>query len=83
MHAFESVSTWQQPVPLPASKERTALIATVAEMVAALGPGALRVGVDGLTGAAKTSFGHELAAALRAGGRATQPNWQCKTAQSG
>lgn len=71
MHAFESVSTWQQSVPLPASEERTALIATVADMVAALGPGALRVAVDGLTGAGKTSFGHELAAALRAAGRAT------------
>ena len=71
MHAFESVSTWQQSVPLPASKERTALIASVADIVSALGPGALRVAVDGLTGAGKTSFGHELAAALRAAGRAT------------
>jgi uridine kinase len=71
VHAFESVSTWQQSVPLPASAERTALIATVADKVAALGPGALRVAVDGLTGAGKTSFGHELAAALRALGRAT------------
>jgi uridine kinase len=39
--------------------------------VAALGPGRLRVAVDGLTGAGKTSFGHELAAALRGLGRAT------------
>jgi len=31
----------------------------------------LRVAVDGLTGAGKTSFGHELAAALRALGRPT------------
>ena len=58
-------------MPLPASAERTALIATVADMVAALGPGALRVAVNGLTGAGKTSFGHELAAALRAAARAT------------
>jgi pantothenate kinase-related protein Tda10 len=58
-------------VPLPASEERTALIATVAEMVAAPGPGALRIAVDGLTGSGKTSFGHELAAALCALGRAT------------
>ena len=71
MHAFESVSTWRQSVPLPTSAERTALIVTVADMVAALGPGALRVAVDGLTGAGKTSFGHELAAALRGLGRAT------------
>src|SRR6266705_2144597 len=62
MQAFESVSTWRQPVPAPASAQRTALIATVAGWVAALGPGRLRVGVDGLTGAGKTSFGHELAA---------------------
>jgi uridine kinase len=71
VHAFESVSTWQQSVPRPASAERTALIATVADTVAALGPGALRVAIDGLTGAGKTSFGHELAAALRTAGRAT------------
>jgi uridine kinase len=71
VHAFESVSTWQQSGPLPASEERTALIVTVAEMVAALGSGALRVAVDGLTGAGKTSFGHELAAVLRPLGRAT------------
>ena len=71
MQAFESVSTWQQPVPPPASAERTALIATVASWVAALGTGRLRVAVDGLAGAGKTSFGHELAAALRGLGRAT------------
>jgi uridine kinase len=71
VQAFESVSTWRQPVPLPASAERTALIATVTGWVAALGTGRLRVAVDGLTGAGKTSFGHELAAALRGVGRAT------------
>jgi uridine kinase len=69
--AFESLSTWRQPLPVPASAERTALIATIAGNVAALGSGRLRVAVDGLTGAGKTSFGHELAAALRALGRAT------------
>ena len=31
----------------------------------------MRVAIDGLTGAGKTSFGHELAAALRALGRPT------------
>ena len=71
MQAFESVSTWRQPVPPPASAGRTALIAVVAGRVAELGPGRLRVAVDGLTGAGKTSFGHELAAALRARGRPT------------
>jgi uridine kinase len=43
----------------------------VAARIAALGPGRLRVAVDGFTGAGKTSFGHELAAALRALGRPT------------
>lgn len=71
MQAFESVSTWRQPMPPPASAERTALTALVAGRVAELGPGRLRVAVDGLTGAGKTSFGHELAAALRARGRPT------------
>jgi uridine kinase len=71
MQAFESVSTWQQPVPAPASAERTALIADVAGWVDGLGPGRLRVAIDGLTASGKTSFGHELAAALRERGRAT------------
>ena len=71
MQAFESVSTWRQPTPPPASAERTALITSLAGRVAALDPGRLRVAVDGLTGAGKTSFGHELAAALRGLRRAT------------
>jgi uridine kinase len=69
--AYESVSTWRQPLPRPASAERTAVINLVARWIAALGPGRLRVAVDGLTGAGKTSFGHELAAALRRLGRPT------------
>jgi uridine kinase len=71
VRAFESVSTWRQPVPPPASAARAALIADVAARVADLGPGRLRVAVDGLTCAGKTSFGHELAAALRDLGRPT------------
>ena len=43
----------------------------VAGNVAQLSPGRLRVAVDGMTAAGKTSFGHELAAALRGLGRAT------------
>jgi uridine kinase len=39
--------------------------------VARLGPGRLRVGIDGRTAAGKTSFGHEVAAALRGLGRPT------------
>ena len=69
--AFESVSTWRQPMPVPAGHERTALVAAVAGRVDALGPRRLRVVVDGYTASGKTSFGHELAAALRALGRPT------------
>jgi len=71
VQAFESVSTWRQPAPSPASAARSALIADVAAQVAGLGPGRLRVAIDGLTCAGKTSFGHELATALRKLGRPT------------
>jgi uridine kinase len=71
VQAYESVSTWRQPTPPPASAARTALLAEVASRIAGLSPGRLRVAIDGLTGAGKTSFGHELAAALRGMGRAT------------
>lgn len=71
MQAFESVSTWRQPVPRSASADRKALIGTVAGWIAELSPGRLRVAVDGLTAAGKTSFGHELAGALRDLGRPT------------
>jgi uridine kinase len=71
VQAFESVSTWRQPMPAPASAARAALIGDVAARVAGLAPGRLRVAIDGLTCAGKTSFGHELAAALRDLGRPT------------
>src|SRR5580692_3986029 len=69
--ALESVSTWRQPEPGPASPERTALIAELAARVAGLSRTRLRVAIDGLPGAGKTSFGHELASAVRARGRST------------
>jgi uridine kinase len=69
--AFESVSTWRQPEPQPASAVRTRLIDHVAAQICRRGPGRLRVAVDGFTGAGKTSFGHELAAAIRRLGRPT------------
>ena len=47
------------------------MIGVVAGQVARLSPGRLRVAIDGLTGAGKTGFGHELAAALRLLGRPT------------
>jgi uridine kinase len=58
-------------MPAPASRERTALIDSVAQRIAELSPGRLRVVIDGYTAAGKTSFGHELAAALRKLGRPT------------
>ena len=71
MQAFESVSTWRQPAPAPASAVRADLINDVARQVTLLRPGRLRVAIDGLTAAGKTSFGHELAAAVRNLGRPT------------
>ncbi len=68
---FESVSSWRQPVPPPASRARTELVATVARQIARLSPGRIRVAVDGLTGAGETSCGHELAASLGGLGRPT------------
>lgn len=71
VQAFESVSTWRQPAPAAASATRSAMISDVAARVARLGPARLRVAIDGMTGAGKTSFGHELAAAVRGLGRPT------------
>jgi uridine kinase len=68
---FESVSTWRQPVPGRGSAQRVALIAALAERIDRLAAGRLRVAVDGYTAAGKTSFGHELAGALRERGRPT------------
>jgi uridine kinase len=69
--AFESVSTWRQPEPSAASAVRSSLISDVAGRISRLSPGRLRVAVDGFTAAGKTSFGHELAAAIRRLGRPT------------
>jgi uridine kinase len=71
VRAYESVSTWRQPEPAPLSEARTAVVAEVAQRIRRRSPDRLRVAVDGFTAAGKTSFGHELAAALRALGRPT------------
>ncbi len=68
---FESVSSWKQPVPVPASPVRTALLDDVAAVIVRLSPGRLRVAVDGFTAAGKTSLAHELAVAVRDRGRPT------------
>jgi uridine kinase len=66
---YMSVSTWQQPVPPPASLARTELIDDLAGRICGLSPHRLRVAVDGLTAAGKTSFGHELAQQISRRGR--------------
>ncbi|GAA1146739.1 uridine kinase [Nocardioides aquiterrae] len=71
MEAFESVSTWRQPVPPAASSSRSDLVTRVATEILARSERRLRVAVDGRTAAGKTSFAHELAAAVRALGRPT------------
>ncbi len=63
--AYESVSTWKQPPTPPGSETRVRVIDEVAGRVCATGSGRLRVVVDGLTGAGKTTFAGELAAAVR------------------
>jgi uridine kinase len=64
-----SVSTWRQPLPPAPSRERAAVLEHVAERILALADGRLRVGIDGLTAAGKTSFGHELAEGIARAGR--------------
>ncbi|MFE3602215.1 uridine kinase [Streptomyces sp. NPDC059142] len=64
-----SVSTWQQPCPPAASFERTALVERITKRILALGQDRLVVGIDGLTAAGKTSFGHELAERIGVEGR--------------
>jgi len=72
MTAYESVSTWKQPPAPPASETRRRIIDEVAMRVCATGSsGRLRVVVDGCTGAGKTTFADELAAAIRERGRST------------
>lgn len=68
-HVEFSTSTWQQPMPHPAAAPRRRVIDHVAQKVLGLGDRRVRVAVDGLTAAGKTSFGHEVAAALSAVGR--------------
>jgi uridine kinase len=68
-HVYFSVSTWQQPMPGPASPSRARVIERIATLVAAQGRHRLRVAIDGFTAAGKTTLGHELARTLAEGGR--------------
>ena len=71
MRSFESVSSWRQPEPAPASTTRTDLVDELVARITRLGPDRIRVAIDGFTAAGKTSLGHEVAAAVRALGRPT------------
>ena len=71
MSAFESVSSWRQPLPPPASPARSHLVNEVAARINSLSPYRLRVAIDGYTASGKTSLGHEVAAAIRVLGRPT------------
>lgn len=64
-----SVSTWQQPLPPPASPERGAVVERITARILSLGPTRLRVAIDGLTAVGKTSLGHEVAERVSAAGR--------------
>jgi uridine kinase len=69
--AFESVSTWK-PSPAPrSSPARAQVIADLAARICGQSARRLRIGVDGRTGAGKSTFAEELAAAIRARGRST------------
>lgn len=69
--SWESVSTWRQPLPPTASRVRRELIGELADVIDGLSPRRLRVALDGLTAAGKSTLGDELAAALRGRGRST------------
>ena len=64
-----SSSTWQQPMPPQPSPARRDVVAYVVESIDALGSTRLRVAIDGLTAAGKTSFGHEIARGIADLGR--------------
>lgn len=53
------------------SHVRSTLLDTFSARIVAIAPGRLRIAVDGYTASGKTSFGHELAAAIRGRGRPT------------
>lgn len=58
-------------MPLPASSKRVDVIDAVARRIISIRPERIRVIVDGYTASGKTSFAHELAAAVRQYGRPT------------
>lgn len=65
------MSSWRQPIPESTSSVRKELLDVLARRVVAIRPSRLSVIVDGYTASGKTTFGHELAAAIRGLGRST------------
>lgn len=66
-----SASTLQQPVPVDAGPDRSDVIEQIVDLIDGCGPHRLRIAVDGLTAAGKTTLGHELAHGLARRGRRT------------
>ncbi len=64
-----SISTWQQPMPGAPSPARAQVLDRLVQMIDSLGDHRLRVAIDGLTAAGKTSLAHELAYSLSRRGR--------------
>src|SRR4030081_406697 len=64
-----SVSTWQQSMPPEPPPARARVLERLVAMIDGLGVRRLRVAIDGLTAAGKTSLGHELARELSRRGR--------------
>ncbi|PKR88563.1 uridine kinase [Pleomorphomonas diazotrophica] len=64
-----SKSTWQQPFPAKNWAVRSTLLAQLARCISRTSGQRLRIGIDGRTGAGKTSFGHEIAQHLAQLGR--------------
>jgi uridine kinase len=64
-----SVSTWQPGETAAATQARVAVLQHVAGLVSAVGGGRVRVAVDGLTAAGKSTFAHEVARCVAAAGR--------------
>lgn len=64
-----SISTWRQPMPPAPGRTRALMLDRIVEMIDALGNHRLRIAIDGLTAAGKTSLGHELARSLSRHGR--------------
>ncbi len=69
--SFESVSTWRQSLPEVVTPARESLLGELAKDICSCGTQRIRVAIDGYTATGKTTFGHELAAAIRHLGRPT------------